>query len=118
VNVPSVHYFLRWFRNSWKWGRSAKDVEWANKLPKRYPGVCYTYNTSQAHAVLFIAVTPGYLPWNNYRYISVNDYQRLRLHKELDHDQQPPRTLFGRLRNLYSLEVLWPDGTDTFAISL
>jgi hypothetical protein len=41
-----------------KWGLSAKDVEWANKLLKKYPGVCYTNSTSQAHAVLFITVTP------------------------------------------------------------
>ena len=41
-----------------KWGLSAKDVEWAYKLLKKYPGVYYTNSTSQAHAVLFITVTP------------------------------------------------------------
>src|SRR3984957_7955144 len=41
-----------------KWGLSAKDVEWADGLQKKYPGVCYTNDTSRAHVVLFIVVTP------------------------------------------------------------
>lgn len=41
-----------------KWSLSPKDTEWANKLLKKYPGVCYTNSTVQAHAILFITVTP------------------------------------------------------------
>jgi hypothetical protein len=41
-----------------KWGLSAKDVEWANGLQKKYPGVCYTNTMSRAHVVLFITVIP------------------------------------------------------------
>jgi hypothetical protein len=41
-----------------KAGLSPKDTEWASKVLKKYPGVCYTNSTTQAHAVLFITVTP------------------------------------------------------------
>lgn len=41
-----------------KWGLSAKDVEWANGLQKKFPGVCYTNTMSRAHVVLFITVIP------------------------------------------------------------
>ena len=34
-----------------KWGLSAKDVEWANGLQKKFPGVCYTNTMSRAHVV-------------------------------------------------------------------
>lgn len=41
-----------------KWGLFPKDVEWADKLQKRFPGVCYTSNIEQAHAVLLTTVIP------------------------------------------------------------
>jgi hypothetical protein len=41
-----------------KFGLSPKDVEWANGLQKKYPGVCYTSDNARAHVVLFIGETP------------------------------------------------------------
>jgi hypothetical protein len=41
-----------------KFGLSPKDVEWANGLQKKYPGVCYTSDNAHANVVLFIGQAP------------------------------------------------------------
>jgi hypothetical protein len=41
-----------------KQGLMPKDAEWANKLTKGYPGVCYVEPAQKPSAVLYISVTP------------------------------------------------------------
>ena len=52
-------------------GLSAKEVDWVNKLQKKYPGVCYTGPDNNPHAILFIVITPA--TYNGTRTISSED---------------------------------------------
>ena len=93
-----------------KWVLSAKDVEWANKLLKKYPGVYYTNSTSQAHAVLSLPL-PQIPPTEHERLQKLQRLPAHRIPQRIDHHQQPRSALsvdYGTFTLL--VERLQPDG--------
>ena len=72
---------------------SPKGTEWASKLPTKYPGVCYTNSTTQAHAVLFITVTPD--TYHGTRTVTeTSTTPSASDSTEFEHHQQARRALF------------------------